>query len=555
MLKLVKANAKMGIGECREIVKDYEREAKASQRRAGGKPHFTWLTDRFDDIVERAAALLVADNARDPHLFRMSSAVVRLGEDEATNAILTEPVGKQILRQELNRLATWGRMDAENEKSISCPGDIAEHLINDPELGLPPLTSIVDAPFFDREGRLILEAGYHAPSFTYHHPRSGLAFDPVSPAPSAAEIERARELLLVDVDGDFPFSDGTPGSRSSRAHAVALKLEMFVRQMIQGQTPIYLIQKPSPGTGATLFVNAAAEIGFGSPAVPQAEVHSPEEFRKNLTATLMTGTSLYWLDNVHKRIDSSSLALATTTEVWRDRILGVSKTVVLPVRCSWIISGNNVELSEELARRAVLIRFDANLERPTERQGFRHPDLIGHIRRNRGALVWACLTLVQAWIAAGRPAGEARLASYEAWSRVMSGILAIAGMDGLLENRDELKEATADDDAPMKAFVRLWHGEFGHARVPTSAPESDGGSGLTSLRSLLDLYQVHAHEIDLGFNSIRREAWPSLLGRTINKYRNRVFEIAETSGAIIRVKLRAERTSGGAVKWLERISP
>ena len=179
-------------------------------------------------------------------------------------------------------------------------------------------------------------------------------------------------------------------------------------------------------------------------AVPQAEVHNADELRKNLTATLMTGTGLYWIDNVHHKVDNASLALATTTEVWKDRVLGHSKTVVLPVRCSRILSGNNVELSSELARRSVLIRLDANVERPTDRKDFRHPNLLGYVRTNRGQLVWAGLTLIQAWIAAGKPAGIEILASYEPWSQVMGGI-SVAVIEGFLENRGELKEVAADE--------------------------------------------------------------------------------------------------------------
>ena len=222
--------------------------------------------------------------------------------------------------------------------------------------------------------------------------------------------------------------------------------------MIKGVTLIYLIQKPTPGTGATLFVNAFAQVAFG---VPQAEVHNADELRKNLTATLMTGTGLYWIDNVHHKVDNASLALATTTEVWKDRVLGHSKTVVLPVRCSRILSGNNVELSSELARRSVLIRLDANVVRPTDRKDFRHPNLLGYVRTNRGQLVWAGLTLIQAWIAAGKPAGIEILASYEPWSQVMGGILSVAGIEGFLENRGELKEVAADEDGPIKIFVQL----------------------------------------------------------------------------------------------------
>ena len=328
-------------------------------------------------MVAGVEQLLVEANDVDPRIFRMGGALVRLIQDQVTGTPLMEPVSREMMRQEISELSTWGRWEGRDEKFIWCPGEVADHLLSDPELTLPPLAGIVDAPFFDQDANLVTKAGYHAESFTYYHPRPGFEVPAVSASPSPDEIAKAKTLLLDEIDGDFPFADGTPASRSSKAHAIALKLEPFARQMIKGVTPIYLIQKPTPGTGATLFVNAFAQMAFGGPAVPQAEVHSPDELRKNLTATLMTGTGLYWIDNVHHKVDNASLALATTTEVWKDRVLGHSKTVVLPVRCSWIISGNNVELSSELARRSVLIRLDANVERPTERKDFRHPNLLG----------------------------------------------------------------------------------------------------------------------------------------------------------------------------------
>ena len=76
-----------------------------------------------------------------------------------------------------------------------------------------------------------------------------------------------------------------------------------------------------------------------------------------------------------------------------------------PIRCLWIATGNNPEFSNEIARRLVRIRLDPNVERPAQRSGFRHPDLMAWVRANRARLVAACLTLCQAWIAAGRPQG------------------------------------------------------------------------------------------------------------------------------------------------------
>lgn len=554
VMRELKKKSKLGLTEAREILKERQSKAKASSRPETGKPHFVYQADLFLDILEGVSDALVDANEARPHLFKMSQATVRLTEDKSSGVALLEPASQNVLRQEINNVATFARLEQFGEKSISCPKDVAEHLFNDPDLPLLPLTSVVDAPFFDADGRLIVAAGYHEKSFTYYQPRRGFEIRGISNAPSIEEKRLAVKLLMEEVDGDFPFSDSTTGGCASRAHGLCFKLESFVRQLIPGNTPIYLIQKPTPGTGASLFVNAIAQIAFGGAAVPQAEVHAADEFRKNLTATLMSGVALYWLDNVHQRVDSASLALATTTEVWRDRVLGVSKTVILPVRCSWCISGNNVELSPELARRAVLIRLDANEETPTNRRGFRHPDLIEYVRKSRAELVWACLTLIQAWLTAGRPVpvDNPTLASYESWSKVMGGILDVAGVPGFLANRDEVKEAAADDDAPMKSFVRIWHQEFGDRRVPIAAPER-AGVLFADKHSLLDLYKANCSDIDLGFNSQRQESWPSLLGKHINKYRNRVFEILTPDGSKFRVKLKADRTSGGAVKWLERI--
>jgi hypothetical protein len=40
------------------------------------------------------------------------------------------------------------------------------------------------------------------------------------------------------------------------------------------------------------------------------------------------------LDNINRRIDSSALASATTSDAFTDRKLGVSEAGVLPVRCA-----------------------------------------------------------------------------------------------------------------------------------------------------------------------------------------------------------------------------
>ena len=131
---------------------------------------------------------------------------------------------------------------------------------------------------------------------------------------------------------------------------------------------------------------------------------------------------------------------------------------------------------------------------------------------------------------------------------MIGGILDVGGIEGFLENRGEIKEVAADEDGPIKVFVQLMYHAFGTKPVPVSRPE--GAGRFDEAGSLLDLYRIHSHELDLGFNNKRQETWPGLLGRAINKYKDRVFEITTPAG-LKRVKLRADRNSGGAVKWLE----
>lgn len=111
-------------------------------------------------------------------------------------------------------------------------------------------------------------------------------------------------------------------------------------------------------------------------------------------------------------------------------MLGKSEQVSLPVRCVWVATANNPTLSTEISRRCIRIRIDPRVDKPWQREGFKHPKLRTWIDTNRGELVWAALVICRYGLqhgATGRPLG-----SYEAWSDVLGRILAGAGFAGFL---------------------------------------------------------------------------------------------------------------------------
>ncbi|WP_198370259.1 DUF7146 domain-containing protein [Roseomonas rosulenta] len=455
--------------------------------------------------VDRAWTVLLASNDP-PWLFRFGGLPTWVAPDDegrATPAIVTD----ERMRHILARLAIWRRMTGKGESVPAAPPvATVKSLLATPDPSLPVLTGIVSTPVFGRGGALLTEPGYHPDARLLYQPAPGFAVPPIPAHPSPAEVAAARSLLLDDLLGEFPFTGG-----AERAHALSLLLLGFVRAKVDGPTPLHLIEKPTPGTGATLMVDAVATVLTGVGASVTTEGRDDEEWRKRITAKLRQIPSLILIDNLREKLDSSALAAALTAPFWEDRVLGQSEMVRLPIRCAWVATGNNPTFSNEMARRLVRIRLDARTDQPWRRDGFRHPDLMGWVRANRPRLVAAGLTLCQAWVAAGRPRGTRTVGSYEAWSAVIGGILEVAGVPDFLGNLDEMLAVSDAEGAVWRPFVQAWWDRFGSAEV-----------GAT------ELYPVALNTeppFPLGDGSDRSQR--TRLGNALTRMRDRVFRIGE----------------------------
>ncbi len=451
----------------------------------------------------RSWAVLLESN-RIPWLFRCAGLPSWVVQDD-DGLPMARPLTEDRLRHMLAKLADWRRIGRNGDLvPAHPPSPLIKSLLATPDPGLPVLTGIVTAPVFGRRGALLTEAGYHPDARLLYQPAPGFVLPPVPERPSTEEIASARRLITEDMLGEFPFTG--PGER---AHAVALLLLGFLRAMIDAPTPLHLIEKPTPGTGATLMVDAIATVLTGVGASVMTEGRDDEEWRKRVTAKLRQIPSIVLIDNLRHPLDSSALAAALTAPFWEDRILGASEMTRLPIRCVWIATGNNPEFSNEMARRIVRIRLDARIDQPWRREGFRHPDLITWVRANRPRLVAACLTLCQAWIAAGRPHGTRMIGSYETWSRVLGGVLEVAGIDGFLSNLDEMLAAADGEGAVWRSFVGAWWARFGTAEVGTG--------------DLFEVAQACEPPLPLGTGGERSQR--TRLGKALGRMRDRVFDV------------------------------
>jgi hypothetical protein len=400
-------------------------------------------------IDDAWAAVLRANDP--PKLFLRSGALVRLRSGQEAPRI--ELVDQAIAFGHLARIARWVRVYEDNRVYGAPDSDVARDMIPNPRSDLPELDSIVSVPVFDREGALLERAGYHPSARLWHHKSSGLDPGPIPEVPSADEAREALALLLEDLLGDFPFV-----SESDRAHAMAAILLPFARRMIHGCTPLHLVEAPSPGSGKGLLSAVLANFALvnQSPGIMTLG-RSEEETRKSITACLLAGPPLVLLDNV-RSIRSAQLAAALTAETWTDRVLGHSQMVELPNKAIWIATGNNPNLSLEIARRCVRIRLDAKTDRPWLRdpESFQHHPLMTWVASNRARLIRAALILIRAWVAAGRPPAKRTLGSFEEWAQVIGGILAYLGIPGFLSDLEDLYEAADAEGQEWRAFIAAW---------------------------------------------------------------------------------------------------
>ena len=462
-------------------------------------------------ITAQAWDALLRANAP-PLLFRYGGLPTRIEQDDE-GAPTPRTLTDDRLRHELARAARWVRWvrrEGGSEKRPAFPPmAVVRDMLAKANVPLPVLTAIIEAPSFGRDGSLHNEPGYHPTGHTYYAPSPGFQVPSVPVQPTSLEVDHARHIILDELLGDFPFVNDR-----ERVHAVELLILPFVRALIDGPTPLHLIEKPTPGTGATLLTDVLIYPATGRPIAAMTEGRDEDEWRKRLTAKLRTGSQAVLIDNLKRPLVSASVAAAITSTVWEDRILGTSDTTRLPVRCAWIATGNNPTLSSEIARRTVRIRLNAKQDRPWLRDRFRHPDLRRWVSTHRHELVAAALTLVRAWIAVGKPdpTGLSALGMFESWSRVMGGILQVAGVPGFLSNLSDFYESTDTEGETVRSFLAAWWEQYQDKEL-----------------GVADLYRLCSSEeernLDLGDGTERSQK--TRLGKLLGDLRDRHYQLED----------------------------
>jgi len=443
------------------------RGSMSIKRKKNSKIAIIAINRQLSDVLSDTWEMVFEVNRQNnqPSLFLRSGQLVRIREDDG-NPIHIEIMNKDTVNVFLFENADWILETEDYIKPAKPPREITNALVSDPHPGLPQLENVMSTPFVGQDGKLITTNGYHESNRAWLQLSHDLAGIIVPKNPSPAQVSEARSLIAEDLLIDFPFV-----TQADRANAVASFLLPFVRQMVDGPTPLHLIDAPTPGSGKGLLANLISIIATGEGMVIQTLPYQEEELRKRVSSELLKGRPLIGFDNAEtrRRLDSGTLAAVLTANIWSDRMLGQNKDITVRNRSMWLLTGNNLQTSSEIADRVMWIRIDPMMERPRDRKGFKHDPLEGWTHENRRALVEAALTMVSAWVHAGQPYSGRKIGSFENWTRVIGGILQFCGIEGFLQNREKFYEHADEENEMWRAFVKGWWSAFATEPVTAKA--------------------------------------------------------------------------------------
>lgn len=521
--------------------------------------------------VERTYEAILQLNDHDhPTVFQKSGKMVRIGK-MSTGARIIQDMDKDILFNALTyRINYFKRPSrkAQQEYQILHPGeehpdvpqlppaDIVTNILTRYSYdGLPELIGIVSTPIINLTTGAVRFDSHYDPVAQMYYGRSGIVIPPIPENPTKEEVDTALELLKECVV-DFPFvttkdDKGNIIETANRTNMISLLITSVIRPSIPGNIPIFLIDKPSPGTGAGLLCDTVSLISTGECA-RVLTIAKEEEWKKVLVSVLKSGNLLSIVDNVEGKVDLPTLAAIVTAQIYSDRALGGNTMFTTPHRLIWILNGNNVELGGDLPRRVVGIRMNSNLEHPWLRpeDAFTHPNQIQWVTDNRGRILSAIFTIVRGWILAGATPADCKvtpMGSFEGWRNVIGGIMQYLGYTDFLENANELLQNT-DVDAPQwNAFISnlfdklsRWNRETGRKDKPPTwgkhpikefveFTSSDIIDLLQGEKDPINIYpgEVKLQEVlpdNLADEYVALKNFNRVLGNTLRKHIDRVFD-------------------------------
>lgn len=514
--------------------------------------------DQAEAALVRVKAPIYQNKGRLVQLIRLDAAVSDDGVRRKRGALQVQELNHHRLLEIFIKHVKFATWDARKNKFVrnAPPLEFAKHYSARGQWKLRVLNGIVEAPTLRPDGTVIAKPGYDDATGIYFAP-GGVKFPPVPDKPTRKQAREALSLLK-DVLNDFPFvpdDEDEPLGAPSASRSVALSaiLTAICRKALR-TAPAHAFSATTMGTGKSLLCDTVAMIATGREATATSHGKTEEELNKRLFSMLLKGDPVVVIDNIEDPVRSDEFCTVLTAETWQSRILGLSKTGVVPTNVLFLLNGNGLSFEGDIRTRVIMCGQDARMEDPGERTFDR--DLRKYVPAERARLAVAALTVLRAFVVAGRSGLDEfpPFGRFEDWSDLVRGALIWLGEPDPCATREAIDAIDPERDK-LSALLRAWEAAIGPEKWLTASEiiaatqwtEDFEDEGPNPVMTRLN----HADDLETAIKEALSSNFPVArnLGKYLNRYSGRIVDgrsvqVHATRGHSAKYALKIEAMAG-----------
>jgi hypothetical protein len=418
---LLEAGAALGDDNLKKIRIAFETGMKSPRR-----PTVQLSKDRLAEITDEVQGLLFGTGLyqRGGKIVRPGfvQAVDRKGRDILIPGIVT--LNAHQLRTHITKHISFHQINVRTKGFVAADYSLEYthallHLGD--QLIFPLLKAVVTTPVVFADGRVLQRPGYDIGSKLFYEPL-GVDFPPVPDRPTKEDALAALDDLKQPLR-EYPFKtrDGESGEVNV-AQSVALSyLITIVNRPAFPVVPGHAFSGNNPGVGKGKLVAIGSILATGTTPAVVNQGAKDEEFEKKLSTRMLSGVSHIAVDNAERTLRGDLLDQVISEDTVFIRILGKLEGLNVPNTFTATATGNKLIFSGDAIRRWLQGDIESPQERPELAEFTFEP--LEEARDNRAKLVVAALTIVKAYIVAGRPNKPRSFGSFEEWSDMVRGAL------------------------------------------------------------------------------------------------------------------------------------
>jgi hypothetical protein len=366
------------------------------------------------------------------------------------------------LRRELNNLINFKQEKFKDGKtshiSIDCPKELSEELFYSlRKFRVKELERISRVPMLTHDGDVIAKSGY------YDSIKTIITIDDSEcKCTNMPTKNQAKESLnyLKSILGEFDFK-----TINDQSAALAMLLTGVSRHLYK-LSPGFAVNANVPETGKSALINVLNYMLTGCEArcIGWAQ---EEEMNKKILTSLMQSHQVINIDNVKGTVSNANWESSFTSGYFNGRLLGLNKDFDANAQIIWTINGNNLEYSNDLKRRLLMIGLT---RKSAASRDFAIVNFEAYLSKNQNKMLDSALTVVSAFLKRDKNEDmvwPVPVASFGDWDRVVRRCLLWLGEeDPWVATQDYAK--SDESQARLGEFLDKWYKVFGSKSITGS---------------------------------------------------------------------------------------